>query len=55
MPGSQLNCPMLILYFMDPRRVIKKFTGCKIHPSKSKIENLELGVVWKHLNGAART
>ena len=49
-PGSRFVWPGQVKFFMDPLRVIKKFTGCRIHPSKSKIENLELGVVWKHLN-----
>jgi hypothetical protein len=27
------------------------WTGCKLHPSKSKLESLELGCVWKYITG----
>ena len=42
---------------MDPLKVIRHFTGCLLHPTKSKLDSLELGVVWKYimklnLNGA---
>ena len=50
-PHSQLALPAQIKYFLDPLRVIKNYKGCKLHPSKSKLDSLELGCVWKHLNG----
>ena len=42
---------------MDPLKAIQHFTGCLLHPNSSKLDSLELGVVWKYimksnLNGA---
>jgi hypothetical protein len=56
-PRSQLSMPSQFYYFMDPLEVIQHYKGCKFHPTKSKLESLELGCVWKfitnrNLNGA---
>jgi hypothetical protein len=42
---------------MDPLEVINTYKSCPYHPTKSKLESLELGCVWKfntgnNLNGA---
>lgn len=50
-PLSSYEMPAVVSYFMDPYRVIAKYEGCKINPKKSKIESLELGVVWSFLDG----
>ena len=50
-PGTVLSFPRQIQFFMDPYRVISTYTGCRLHPSKSKLDSLSLGVVWKHLFG----
>ena len=44
-------------WYTHTMKVIGHFTGCQLHPSKSKLDSLELWVVWKyitkmHLNGA---
>ena len=46
-----------MILFLDLLKVIGHFTSCVFHPSKSKLDSLELGVVWKYisqrnLNGA---
>ena len=38
-------------YFLDPLKVIRHFKGCKFNPQHSKLDSLELGMVWKHMNG----
>jgi len=40
-----------IEFFLDPYRVIDSYASCTINKSKSKLDSLELGVVWKHLFG----
>lgn len=50
-PGSRCCVPEKLQYHIDPYHVITKYTSCKINPIKSKIEALELGVVYKFLNG----
>jgi hypothetical protein len=32
--------------------VIQRYKGCKLHPSKSKLESLELGCVYKFITGS---
>ena len=49
-PLSVLSLSSKIKYFIDPYRVIKKYTKGGIHPSVSKIESLELGVVWSFIS-----
>ena len=51
-PRSILNIPAKVKYFLDPYRVISSYKMCQLHPTKSKLPSLSLGVVWKHLNGA---
>jgi hypothetical protein len=46
-PRSQLCIPEQIKYFMDPLEVINTYKSCPYHPTKSKLESLELGCVWK--------
>ena len=50
-PRSQLTIPHQIKYFMDPLEVIKNYRSCSLHPSKSKLDSLELGVVYKYITG----
>ena len=49
-PHSQLTLPLQIEYFLDPLRVIRNYKGCKLNPCKSKLDSLELGIVWKYIN-----
>lgn len=50
-PRSQLTIPSQIKYFMDTLDVIKNYKSCSLHPSKSKLDSLELGVVFKFITG----
>ena len=47
--GSPNLFPERIQYFIDPYRVIKKYEKGGLHPLVSKIDSLELGVVWKFI------
>ena len=49
-PLSALHLSSKIKYFIDPYRVIKKYKEGGLHPSNSKIESLELGVVWTFIS-----
>ena len=49
-PASRYDLPDNIQYFLDPYRVISAYTSCRLNPKKSKLDSLELGVVWKFLN-----
>jgi hypothetical protein len=49
-PRSQLTIPSQIQYFMDPLEVIKAYK-CPLHPTKSKLDSLELGVVYRFITG----
>ena len=40
-----------IKYVLDPYRVMKLHKRCLLNPSKSKTDGLELGMVWKFING----
>lgn len=51
-PGSNLSLPNNIRFYIDPYRGIDRYTGCPLHPKKSKLDSLSLGVVWKHIKGA---
>ena len=42
--------PENIKFFIDPYRVIEKYTSCGFNKTKSKIEAYELGVIWKYAN-----
>ena len=35
----------------QPLKIINKYKGCKLPRSKSKLESLELGSVWKYIFG----
>ena len=48
-PRSTLSMPTKIQYFIDPYRVIQKYTKGGLHPNVSKIDSLELGVVWQFI------
>jgi hypothetical protein len=48
-PGSRCLLPDKLQYHIDPYHVIQSYTSCKIHPTKSKIDSLSLGVVFKFL------
>lgn len=49
--GSSYNMPPRLEYFIDPYRLIMEYESCLLHPKHSKVESLELGVVWKHIMG----
>lgn len=49
--NSPCQIPDKLQYFIDPWQVIKHYSSCKIHPSKSKLESLSLGSVYKFLFG----
>ena len=49
-PLSALHLSSKIKYFIEPYRVIKKYKEGGLHPSNSKIESLELGVVWTFIS-----
>ena len=36
-------------YFIDPYRVIQKYSKGGLHPDISKLDSLELGVVWQYI------
>ena len=50
--------PDVMKFFLNPLRVINKYKQCKFNPTKSKLDSLDLGAVWKYikvgenLNGA---
>jgi len=46
-PRSLYDLLATMAYFMDPLKVIKQYVGCKVNPKHSKLDSLELGVVWK--------
>ena len=48
-PNSPCQFPDKLQYFMDPWQVVKHYTSCPINPSKSKLESLSLGSVYKFL------
>ena len=49
-PDAIHEMPKKLKWFLDPLKIIKKFTGCKINPNKSKLESLRLGAVWSFIN-----
>ena len=52
-PRSPYDLPETMAYFVDPLKIIKQYVGCKLNPKHSKLDSLELGVVWKHINSGA--
>jgi hypothetical protein len=48
-PNSPCAFPDKLQFFIDPWKVIKHYTSCPVHPSKSKIYCLSLGTVHKFL------
>ena len=50
-PNSQYHLPPKIKYYIDPYRVIKHYTTCKLNMKHSKLEAYEVGSVWKHITG----
>ena len=44
-PNSPYLMPDVMKFFLDPLWVIKKYEGCKLNPTKSKLDSLELGAV----------
>jgi hypothetical protein len=48
-PGSRCMLPEKLQYHIDPYHVIQSYSSCKIHPTKSKIKSLSLGMVFKFL------
>jgi hypothetical protein len=49
-PNAPGRFPSRVKFFMDPLSVIKSYTSCELNKSKSNLDSLELGYVWKHLN-----
>jgi len=49
-PRSPYNLLVFIAYFMDPLKIIKQYMGCRLNPKHSKLNSLQLGVVWKYIN-----
>ena len=47
---SEFSLPVQVKFFIDPLRVIRNYKGCKLYPSKSKLESLKIGCVWKHIS-----
>ena len=43
--------PHQMKFFLDPLEIIREYRGCMYHKSKSKLESLELGCVWKFMTG----
>ena len=43
--------PDIIKLFLYPLRVIKKYKRCKRNPTKSKLDSLDIGAVWKYVKG----
>jgi hypothetical protein len=50
-PRSTLSFPPQLKYFLDPLKVIGEYSRCPLHKSKSKLESLKLGCVWKFISG----
>jgi hypothetical protein len=48
-PNSPCLLPAKLQYFMDPYKVVKNYTSCQINPTKSKIDCLSLGSIYKFL------
>jgi hypothetical protein len=46
-PNAIYHLPEKLRYFIDPFRVINKYTSCKIHRTKSHVESLSLGKTHK--------
>ena len=54
-PRSPYDLPATMVYYMDSLKAIKEYVGCKLNPKHSKLDSLELGVVWKYINSGANT
>ena len=50
-PNSLYLMTDVMKFFLDPLQVIKKYKGCKLNPTKRKLDSLELGAVWKYIKG----
>ena len=50
-PRSTLSFPPQVKYFFDPLKVIGEYSRCPLHKSRSKLESLKLGCVWKFISG----
>ena len=50
-PSSTLSFPPQLKYFLDLLKVIGEYSRCPLHKSRSKLESLELGCVWKVISG----
>lgn len=51
-PRTTLSMPDCMRFFLDPLHVIQNYKSCPLNPTKSKLESLELGVVWKYIKKA---
>ena len=52
-PLSTLSMPVQIEFYIDPYRAIMQYDKNPLHPSQSSVESMELGVIWKYINGGA--
>jgi hypothetical protein len=50
-PRSTLSFLSQVKYFLDPLKVIGEYSRCPLHKSRSKLEPLEVGCVWKCISG----
>ena len=50
-PNSLYLIPDVMKLFLDPLWAINKYEGCKINPTKSKLDSPEIGAVWKYIKG----
>ena len=46
-PNSLYLIPDVMKLFLDPLWAINKYEGCKINPTKSKLDSLEICNIWK--------
>ena len=49
-PNANHEIPSKLKWFLDPLKLIKTFTGCRLNPKKSKLTSLSLGSVWSYIN-----
>ena len=50
-PNYPYLIPDVTEFFLKPLRVINKYKGCKLNPTKSKLDSLEFGAVRKYIKG----
>ena len=48
-PNSKLSFSTKLSFFMDPMKVINNYKTCRLNPSKSKVDNMSLGTIYKYV------